>query len=94
VEEVLCGRCGDGGDEPHLMLCDGCDQGYHCFCVGLDSVPLEVWEASSYEAMKLFVLTLLHPTDLLAYFHQVVGRPVGRSFTTFTAECDVFVCVC
>jgi hypothetical protein len=46
VEEVLCGRCGDGGDEPHLMLCDGCDQGYHCFCVGLDSVPLEVWNGS------------------------------------------------
>ena len=30
IEEVLCGRCGDGGDEDKLMLCDGCDQGYHC----------------------------------------------------------------
>ena len=43
VEEVLCGRCGDGEDEPNLMLCDGCDQGYHCYCVGLESVPLDDW---------------------------------------------------
>jgi hypothetical protein len=43
IEEVLCGRCGDGGDEDKLMLCDGCDQGYHCYCVGLDSVPLDEW---------------------------------------------------
>jgi len=39
-----------GGDEPHLMLCDGCDQGYHCFCVGLDAVPLEEWHCSICEA--------------------------------------------
>jgi hypothetical protein len=43
IEEVLCGRCGDGGDEDKLMLCDGCDQGYHCYCVGLDAVPLDEW---------------------------------------------------
>ena len=43
IEEVLCGRCGDGGDEDKLMLCDGCDQGFHCYCVGLDSVPMDEW---------------------------------------------------
>ena len=25
------------------MLCDGCDQGYHCYCVGLDEVPYDAW---------------------------------------------------
>ena len=46
IEEVLCGRCGDGGDEDKLMLCDGCDQGYHCYCVGLDSVPMDEWRCA------------------------------------------------
>ena len=43
IEDVICGTCGEGGDEPNLMLCDGCDQGHHCYCVGLDAVPLEEW---------------------------------------------------
>ena len=46
IEEVLCGRCGDGGDEDKLMLCDGCDQGFHCYCVGLDSVPMDEWRCA------------------------------------------------
>ena len=46
IEEVLCGRCGDGGDEDKLMLCDGCDQGFHCYCVGLDSVPMGEWRCA------------------------------------------------
>ena len=43
LDEVTCGTCGEGGDEDRLMLCDGCDAGHHCFCVGLDAVPLEEW---------------------------------------------------
>ena len=43
LDEVTCGTCGEGGDEDRLMLCDGCDAGHHCFCVGLDTVPLEEW---------------------------------------------------
>ena len=43
LDEVTCGTCGEGGDDAHLMLCDGCDTGHHCYCVGLDEVPLEEW---------------------------------------------------
>ena len=43
LDDVTCGTCGEGGDEDRLMLCDGCDAGHHCFCVGLASVPLEEW---------------------------------------------------
>jgi hypothetical protein len=28
------------------MLCDGCDQGFHCYCVGLQQVPLEEWHCT------------------------------------------------
>ena len=43
LDEVTCGTCGEGGDEDRLMLCDGCDAGHHCYCVGLETVPLEEW---------------------------------------------------
>lgn len=43
LDEVTCGTCGEGGDEDKLMLCDGCDAGHHCYCVGLETVPLEEW---------------------------------------------------
>ena len=46
IEEVLCGRCGDGGDEDKLMLCDGKHQGYHRYRAGLDSVPMDEWRCA------------------------------------------------
>jgi hypothetical protein len=39
VDEIVCVKCGKGTDEDQLMLCDGCDDAYHTFCVGLESVP-------------------------------------------------------
>ncbi|KAI9782323.1 MAG: hypothetical protein M1835_004055 [Candelina submexicana] len=36
-----CPVCGDDGDI--LLICDGCEVGWHMFCVGLDSVPAGDW---------------------------------------------------
>ncbi|EMR11785.1 hypothetical protein PNEG_00212 [Pneumocystis murina B123] len=33
---IICGSC---EDEQVLLLCDGCDDGYHTYCLGLDEVP-------------------------------------------------------
>ena len=42
-DDTPCLTCG-GLDRPEdFVLCDGCDQGYHCYCVGLDAVPLDEW---------------------------------------------------
>ena len=38
----MCGRC---DREDRLLLCDGCDAGYHCECLDppLEHIPIEEW---------------------------------------------------
>eukprot|EP00127_Corallochytrium_limacisporum_P003418 Clim_evm46s149 gene=Clim_evmTU46s149 len=44
VEELAyCMICGNCDREDVLLLCDGCDQPYHTFCVGLNRVPYDDW---------------------------------------------------
>ncbi|XP_061839855.1 lysine-specific demethylase 5B-B isoform X2 [Nerophis lumbriciformis] len=45
VDLVECLVCGSGGDEDRLLLCDGCDDSYHTFCLipPLHDVPKGDW---------------------------------------------------
>ncbi|XP_061530863.1 lysine-specific demethylase 5B-B isoform X2 [Phycodurus eques] len=45
VDLVVCLVCGSGGDEDRLLLCDGCDDSYHTFCLipPLTDVPRGDW---------------------------------------------------
>ncbi|KAG7519301.1 lysine-specific demethylase 5B-B-like isoform X2 [Solea senegalensis] len=45
VDLVVCLVCGSGGDEERLLLCDGCDDSYHTFCLipPLLDVPKGDW---------------------------------------------------
>lgn len=45
VDLVVCLMCGSGGDEDRLLLCDGCDDSYHTFCLipPLHDVPKGDW---------------------------------------------------
>ncbi|XP_061760007.1 lysine-specific demethylase 5B-B isoform X2 [Nerophis ophidion] len=45
VDMVECLVCGSGGDEDRLLLCDGCDDSYHTFCLipPLHDVPRGDW---------------------------------------------------
>ncbi|XP_029644165.1 protein SCAF11 isoform X1 [Octopus sinensis] len=42
---TYCEVCGQSNREDRLLLCDGCDLGFHCECLDppLDSVPVEEW---------------------------------------------------
>ncbi|XP_021760679.1 histone-lysine N-methyltransferase ATXR6 [Chenopodium quinoa] len=44
-EDVSCEECGSGKNAPDLLLCDGCDKGYHLFCLKpiLVAVPKGSW---------------------------------------------------
>ncbi|PWA31798.1 hypothetical protein CCH79_00006511 [Gambusia affinis] len=45
VDLVVCLVCGSGGDEERLLLCDGCDDSYHTYCLipPLHDVPKGDW---------------------------------------------------
>uniref|UniRef100_A0A914X0L3 [Histone H3]-lysine(4) N-trimethyltransferase n=1 Tax=Plectus sambesii TaxID=2011161 RepID=A0A914X0L3_9BILA len=42
---TVCEGCGEGNDEPHLLLCDECDVSYHIYCLDppLDRIPQGPW---------------------------------------------------
>ncbi len=44
-EPTFCEVCGRRDREDRLLLCDGCDAGYHLDCLDppLDTVPVEEW---------------------------------------------------
>ncbi|ETO28256.1 hypothetical protein RFI_08878 [Reticulomyxa filosa] len=40
MDDIKCDRCGSGMDEHLLLLCDGCNRGFHTYCLGLgETVP-------------------------------------------------------
>lgn len=69
----MCMACGRGNEEDRLLLCDGCDDSYHTFCLipPLQDVPkgdwrcpkcvAEVWNAyiSLISSFVLIVCTLM-----------------------------------
>lgn len=45
LDQTNCEVCGQSDREDRLLLCDGCDAGYHMECLTppLDAVPVEEW---------------------------------------------------
>ncbi|XP_042351399.1 PHD and RING finger domain-containing protein 1 [Plectropomus leopardus] len=52
LEQTSCEVCGGSDREDRLLLCDGCDAGYHMECLTppLDAVPVEEWFCPECEA--------------------------------------------
>jgi histone demethylase JARID1 len=34
IDDIACELCGDTEDDGNMLLCDGCDNGYHMRCMG------------------------------------------------------------
>ena len=49
---LSCIICDGSEDEDRLLLCDGCDQACHTYCLGLDRVPEEAWFCSQCQAQR------------------------------------------
>lgn len=45
MDDVVCGKCKDGGDEDHLLLCEHCPVAFHIYCLvpALERVPDGDW---------------------------------------------------
>ncbi|CAG9311564.1 unnamed protein product [Blepharisma stoltei] len=44
ISSIFCIRCGSDQQDEFLLICDGCDQGFHTFCIGINRIPdLEEW---------------------------------------------------
>ncbi|KAM7414278.1 hypothetical protein PAMA_019207 [Pampus argenteus] len=52
LEQTNCEVCGGSDREDRLLLCDGCDSGYHMECLTppIDAVPVEEWFCPECEA--------------------------------------------
>jgi len=46
ADDTVCEECKLGDNAEQLMLCDGCDDGYHSYCVKLKEVPKGDWFCS------------------------------------------------
>lgn len=68
VDLVVCLVCGSGGDEDRLLLCDGCDDSYHTFCLipPLHDVPKGDWRCP-----KCLAQVIINSQGLLCIFINI-----------------------
>lgn len=45
IDVLVCELCQGGHHEDQIILCDGCDKGFHMFCLNppLDTIPAGEW---------------------------------------------------
>jgi hypothetical protein len=57
IETMQCGICGGGDDDSRMIICDGCDIGYHIYCVTplLSTIPEGDWHCTGCACTTLTV---------------------------------------
>lgn len=78
VDLYVCLLCGSGNDEDRLLLCDGCDDSYHTFCLipPLHDVPKGDWRCPQCLAQVIWQITAVRPKANLyfvGFFKQITG---------------------
>lgn len=71
IDLYFCLVCGRGDEEDRLLLCDGCDDSYHTFCLipPLQDVPKGDWRCPKCVAevsQQIFLFALQNV--LIGYF--------------------------
>ncbi|XP_057522156.1 histone-lysine N-methyltransferase ATXR6-like [Amaranthus tricolor] len=80
-EEVHCEECGSGDNASDLLLCDGCDHGYHLYCLKpiLVSVPKGSWFCPVCSGAKKLKKFPLVQTKIVDFFRiQKPPEEVGK----------------
>lgn len=76
LEGLTCIICNGSDQEDQLLLCDGCDQACHTFCLGLSRVPEDAWFCSQCEAARNTPARDIHDTPVSPYSGN--GRRLRR----------------
>jgi DNA invertase Pin-like site-specific DNA recombinase len=42
-DDTVCHICDSGDNESEMLLCDGCDRGFHIHCINLQNIPSGSW---------------------------------------------------
>jgi hypothetical protein len=84
-EDLQCQRCSNKEPADTMLICDLCDQGYHCECIGLDSIPAGDWicedclELEDLETIPLEPNDITKDQDTLYYLKHEEHRPKGSA---------------
>ena len=75
LEKYICHNCGRGDAEESMLLCDGCDDSYHTFCLlpPLSEIPKGDWRCPCCVAEEVS-----KPTE--AFGFEQVGFLLCRTF--------------
>ncbi|GIL79109.1 hypothetical protein Vretifemale_8509 [Volvox reticuliferus] len=55
LESLRCQVCNRGDDDEQLLLCDGCDRGFHTYCVEMDDIPQGEWYCPDCEQQRVLL---------------------------------------
>ena len=85
ADKIRCMVCGSRDDEDKMVLCDGCDRGYHLACMSppLDDIPEGDWFCKLCAAFSKFGQTLVLPADAS---HPYVGRTLRETVKVRTSR--------
>ncbi|XP_034940121.1 serine/arginine repetitive matrix protein 2 isoform X2 [Chelonus insularis] len=94
---TLCEVCHQGDREDRLLLCDGCDSGYHLECLTppMDQVPIEEWFCpgcsriieQNQDLTEMIQQDFNELPDIIAEA-RLLGQTYGRRRLGFTAPFD------
>ena len=70
MSDILCIICEKGDCENKLILCDGCDRGFHTYCLNLPAVPAGDWHCNKCTD-KLDDKFILKPRSIVHLYERV-----------------------
>nr|CAH7721397.1 unnamed protein product [Callosobruchus chinensis] len=80
-DPTFCVICGSRDHEDRMLLCDGCDQGFHMYCLEppLDNIPEGAWYCPGCRSgINLLLTIVVMPNSLLAGRHIESSRSNNR----------------
>jgi len=92
LEKYICHNCGRGDAEESMLLCDGCDDSYHTFCLlpPLSEIPKGDWRCPCCVAEEVSKPTEAFGFEQVLFLLVVISKfIVSDSSKLFKIRCDL-----